>query len=143
MTEEIEKASRNPLKKFFTAAADHHVEMAKCHGDAMERCEAGSDAATFHKSCMAAHADFATKCAECAKDTGMLASRKADESGFLKMFGDEIVPTGISSILPGDAPREAFGKTEYIRAVPRAGMRPLPMSTDAKIAKILGVDGEE
>jgi hypothetical protein len=101
---------REHLKKFFTASASHHVEMAKAHQFAMDGSDEGDSQHEFHKAAATSHMAAGETCVACAK--ACETSRKVDG-------GDELepLPKGFSKTAP---------TPPNIRAVPRAGQQPLP-----------------
>jgi len=117
------------LKKMHTAAAEHHARMAKAHKSALGKAaamESDDGASEFHQSAMDAHTQAGEYHAQCAKD--LSASMKADGMD----NSDELMPlpTGLTTKTP-DMPG--------VRAVPRAGMRPLPTSAESPLyAKVFG-----
>src|SRR5579862_6672240 len=105
--------------------SSYHRSAAKYHGEAMGKAVAGNPEHAFHKSAVAAHEQAADQhdqmCEECQK---VIASDL-----------QKLQPTLVSAVAP-DAPG--------VRAVPRAGQRPIEEATkpqvEAQFAKLVAVD---
>ena len=113
---------REHLQKVHRVIAEHHREMSKCHGAAMDKAVAGDVHHEFHNAAQAAHNVAADEhdalCEECAK---------AIASDLQKL-----VPTRVSAVAP----------TAPVRAVPRTGQRTIPLSemVDPEFAKLVAMD---
>ena len=109
------------------AASSFHRTMTKCHGDAMGKAVAGNSEHDFHKAAAAAHEQAADQhdqmCEECSK------AIVADLN--------KLVPTNVSAVTP---------TPPGVRAVPRAGQRPIEEAkpvVEAQFAKLLTVDEQD
>ena len=113
---------REHLKTAHAAMAEHHRNMASCHGEAMGKADDPHHA--FHKSAKAEHEAAAQThddmCNECAK---------AAESDLNKI---QPLPHGFSRVAPTHTP------------VPRTGAPPLQVpAVDDEFSKALGLDAAE
>jgi hypothetical protein len=104
------------MKKFLTASAAHHAEMAAAHQTSADDFEKGSSEHTFHSAAAKSHLTAGEESAACCQEC-----MKADFGELSKAEGfdwDALIPTRISAIAP-EAPAN-------VRAIPRAGAPNVP-----------------
>lgn len=130
--------AKEHLKKLHKTIAAHHKAMSKAHGHALQDEDLSDHQQQFHKAAQTAHDEAAEEhdqmCEECSKGADVTDLAKATPSAleaavretFLKMFGDTVMPSKVSTIA-GEVP---FG----IRAIPRAGQRSIPETATPAVA---------
>ena len=119
--------AQHHLTTFLTKMAEHHVTLAKAHADMAEDCEPDSPQHEFHKNSSNAHAGMGETAVEACKM--LMESQKA-----MGVDLDALVPTNVSAVTPNHP---------GVRAVPRVGMRPIPVpDVDVEFSKIFGTDEE-